>query len=126
MAHDIETFELLEGTTPDYEATLLDKNEVAIPGSALDSITLTYFQEYTEAILNAREDQNVLQVNGVTIDEAGRLRWTLTPEDAAILDDSLHQEPHLARFDFTYPGTSGTEVGRHVVRLLVTNLRRVP
>jgi hypothetical protein len=126
MAHDIDTFELLEGTTPDYEATLLDKSEVAIPGSVLDSLTLTFFQEYTETIINSRDGQNVLQVNGVTVDEAGRMVWTLTPEDSAILDDSLHQEPHLARFDFTYPGASGTEVGRHVVRLLVTNLRRVP
>lgn len=125
MSHDIETFNVTEGTTPDYEATLLDKNDVAIPGSVLDSLTLTYFQEYTEAIINGRNGQNVLQINGVTVDEAGRLRWTLTPEDSAILDDRLHQEPHIARFDFTYPGTTA-EVSRHEVRLLVKNLRVTP
>jgi len=126
MSHDIETFDIAEGTTPDYIATLLDKDLNAIPGSVLDTLTLTYFQEYSEEIINSRSLQNVLQLNGVTVDEAGQLRWTLTAQDSAILDDSLHQEPHLARFDFSYPGTAGTEVSRHEVRLLVKNFRVTP
>lgn len=132
MSHDIETFEIAEGTTPDYTATLRGKPAVAggvgdpIPGSVLDSLTLTYFQEYSEEIINSRNAQNVLQINGVTVDEDGLLTWTLGVADTAILDDSLHQEPHLARFDFTFPGANGTEVSRHEVRLLVKNFRVTP
>ena len=93
MSHDVETLEIIEETTPDYEGTLFDKDEVTvIPGSVLDSLTLTYFQEYSEVIINSRNGQNVLQVNGVTVDELGRIRWTLSLADAVILDDSLHQE----------------------------------
>ncbi len=127
MSHDLETFEITEDTTPDYTATLLDKDGVVVPGSVLDSLLLTYFHEYTGAIINGRENQNVLQLNGVTVDELGKLTWTLSQADSAILDDALHQEPHVAQFMFTYPGIGGsTEVSRHKVRLLVTNMGRVP
>jgi hypothetical protein len=131
MSHDVETFEIVEETTPDYVVTLLgkaDDNGVqpVIPGSVLDSLTLTYFQEYTEEIINSRNYQNVLQVNGVTINEQGELRWTLSQADAVIVDDSLHQEPHIAQFRFTYPGVSGEESSSHRVRILVANLVRVP
>ena len=126
MSHDVETLEIIEETTPDYEGTLFDKDEVTvIPGSVLDSLTLTYFQEYSEVIINSRNGQNVLQVNGVTVDELGRIRWTLSLADAVILDDSLHQEPHIAQFNLTYPGASGEEVSTHRVRILVTNLSKV-
>lgn len=131
MSHDIETFEIAEGTTPDYVVFLKgkpvgDADPVAIPGSVLDTLTLTYFQEYTEEIVNSRSLQNVLQVNNVTVDEDGRLTWTLQPGDSVVLDDALHQEPHIARFDFSYPGANGTEVSRHEVRLLVKNYRVTP
>lgn len=131
MSHDIETFEIAEGTTPDYIVTLLakalgDAAAQPIPGSILDSLTLTYFHEYSEVIINGRSGQNVLQVNNVTVDEEGKLTWTLQPEDSVILDDALHQEPHIARFDFTYPGANGTEVSRHEVRLLVKNYGLTP
>jgi hypothetical protein len=127
MSHDLETFEIVEGTTPDYVVTLLDKkNQSPIPASAFDSLTLTYFHEYTEEIINGRSEQNVLQLNGISVDESGVLRWVLTQADAVILDDGLHDEPHIASFRFTYPSVDGPEVGRHVVRLLVGNVRLAP
>lgn len=126
MSHDIEnTFAVYERTTPDYIATLRDKNLNPVPGSVLDSLTLTYFHEYSRVIINGRDGQNVLQLNGVTIDENGVLTWTLSLEDTAILHDALMSEPHIARFDYTFPGLTQTEVGRKEVRILVDNLRRV-
>ncbi|HSE44851.1 MAG TPA: hypothetical protein VLA89_05940 [Gemmatimonadales bacterium] len=128
---DIETFEIAEGTTPDYVVTLYakaigDADPLPIPGSVLDSLTLTYYQEYSEEIINNRSLQNVLQINNVTVDENGLLTWTLQQADSVILDDSLGKEPHMARFDFTYPGANGTEQSRHLVRLLVKNFRVTP
>lgn len=127
MSHEIEnTFTVDEGSTPDYVVTLKDKNLNPLPGSVLDSLTLTYYQEYSEEIVNSRNGQNVLQLNGVTVDSSGKLTWHLTPQDTAILDDALHQEPHVARFDYTFPGLTQTEVGRREVRFLVNNIRRTP
>jgi hypothetical protein len=133
MSHDIEeTHEITEDTTPDYTAVLREKTQpngdlgAPIPGSVLDSLTLTFYQEYTRAIINGRNQQNVLQLNGVSVGEDGVLLWTMTREDTAILNDALRSEPHVAIFEYTFPGTNGTEYAKHVVRFNVDNLVRVP
>lgn len=126
MTTAIETIEYTEETTPDYRAQLVDRDENPVPGDALDSLTLTYYQEYTEAIINARTGQSVHNANGVTLDDDGNLVWRLRPEDLVILDDELHQEPHLALFEFSYAGPEGPQFGKHRVRFLVTNLSKVP
>lgn len=133
MSHDIEhTFDITEDTTPDYTAVLREKTQAdgtagdPIPGSVLDSLTLTLYQEYTRAIINSRNRQNVLQLNGVTVAEDGTLLWTMTREDTAIINDALRSEPHVALFEYTFPGANGTEYAKHAVRFNVDNLTRVP
>lgn len=127
MSHEtVESFELAEDTTPDYTVYLVDKDDTPIPGSVLDSLTLTFYQEYTRAIINARDRQNVLQLNGVTVDEDGKLTWNMTREDTAIINDALRHEPHMALFEYTFPGVSGSEYAKHVVRFNVFNMVRVP
>lgn len=127
MSHaTVETFELAEDTTPDYTVYLVDKDDDPIPGSVLDSLVLTFYQEYTRAIINARDRQNVLQLNGVTVDEAGKLTWNMTRGDTAIINDALRHEPHMALFEYTFPGVNGTEYAKHVARLNVFNMVRVP
>jgi len=121
-----ETVEMVEGETPDYEAQLVDKDDNPVAGDVLDTLTLKYYQEYSEEFINGRHAQSVHNANGVTLDDAGLLRWRLRPEDTVILDDALHQEPHIALFEFSYAGPNGTEYGKHVVRFLVTNLSQVP
>ena len=126
MAHDIETIEYRERTSPDYVAQIVDAQDEPVPGDVLDSLVLTYYQEYTEEIINARTGQSVHNANGVTLDDAGNLVWRLRPEDLAILDPALHQEPHIALFEFSYAGPEGPQFGKHQVRFLVTNLSKVP
>lgn len=127
MSHgDIETLEYDEGTTPLYEANLVDLDDQGVSGQALDTIVCTLYQEYTREIINGRDKQNVSQANGVTIDDTGLLQWYLSPEDTVILDDELHQEPHIALFEYSYAGPAGTEYGKKEVRVLVTNLSKVP
>lgn len=120
----LQTFDVKERTTPTYDASLL-ADGVAIPGSVLDSLTLTYYHEYTEEVTNGRSNQNVLQINDVTVDEAGTLHWRLTEADTVIDDDHLELEPHIARFDFSYPGPHGTASSRHIVRVMIHNIARV-
>lgn len=122
----VETIEEVEGTTPDYTAQLVDKNDNPVPGDVLDSLQLTFYQEYTEEIINGRSKQSVHNTNDVTLDDEGLLRWRKRPEDLVILDDELHWEPHVALFEFSYAGPNGTEYGKHVVRFLVKNLSKVP
>lgn len=125
LADNIETLTYAEGTTPDYEAQLVDKDNNAVPGDALDSLTLKYYQEYSEDVINSRNGESVHNANDVTLDDTGLLRWRLRPEDTVILDDELHQEPHLALFEFSYAGPNGQEYGKHQVRFLITNLSKV-
>ncbi len=125
LLDDIVTLTYTEGTTPDYEALLVDLGNNPVDGDVLDTLTLKYFQEYTEAFINGREAQSVNNTNDVTLDHNGLLRWRLRPEDTVILDDALHEEPHLAVFEFSYAGPAGQEYGKHTVRFLITNLPRV-
>ena len=125
LLDDVETIPYDEGTTPDYTAQLVDKDENPVPGDALDTLTLKYYQEYTEEIVNNRNGESVHNANGVTLDDEGVLVWRLRPEDTVIQDDALHQEPHIALFEFSYAGPSGTEYGKHQVRFLIKNLSLV-
>lgn len=125
IVEEPQTVEMTEGTTPDYRAHLVDVNEDPVPGDALDFLTLKYFNEYSEVYINGREGFSVHNANGVTIDDAGLMVWRLRPEETVILDDSLHQEPHIALFEFSWAGPSGPEYGKHVVRFLIQNISKV-
>jgi hypothetical protein len=126
LLNDVETIAYVEETTPSYKAQLVDIDNNPVPGDVLDTLTLKYYQEYTEAIIHGRNAQSVHNANDVTLDDTGLLRWRLRPEDTVILDDALHQEPHIALFEFSYAGPAGTEYGKHQVRFLIANLSRVP
>lgn len=122
----LEIFNVREGTTPDYTALLVDKNDVPVPGSVLDSVILTYYQEYTGEIINGREKQNISQANNWTFDDDGNIVWHMQPGDSVILDDRLSHEPHIALLEFTYAGVNGTEYGKFQFRVLVENIEKVP
>jgi hypothetical protein len=126
MTHDVDTIIVTERTTPDYVANLVDRDDNPVPGDVLDTLTLTYTTEYGNVVLNGRDKQSVHNANDVELNDAGDLVWRMRPEDTVILDDSLHEEPHIALFEFSYAGPSGTEFGKHQVRILVRNLERVP
>jgi hypothetical protein len=51
-----------------------DDGVTPIPGSTLTTLTLTLYCEDADlTIVNSRDSQNVLQTNGVTVDEFGAL-----------------------------------------------------
>lgn len=126
MIDPISTFEVIEETTPTYTVTLLDEDGTPIQGEDLITLTLTLYQEYTGVVVNTRDHQNVLQTNGVTVDVNGVLEWKMDVLDTTILNDSLPREPRIALFEFTYPGVTVTEYGKHEARILVRNLSKVP
>jgi hypothetical protein len=124
-SYDRSVFPVDEGVTPRYTATLVaDDGLTAIPGSTLTSLTLTLYVEDGElTIVNSRNNQNVLQTGGVTVDEDGALVWSATVGDTTILNDTLPFERHVALFQWTW-GTG--RAGKHEIVLSVRNLARVP
>lgn len=123
-ALDRLVFSVLEQTTPLFEATLVGEDGTTpIPGSTLSTLTLTlYADDANQTILNNRDNQNVLQQNGVTVDEFGLLQWILSPEDLAIVDNNLPIERHIALFQWTW-GVG--RAGKYEFVLAVSNLSRV-
>ncbi len=117
---------VLEQTTAQYTATLKDEAGVVIPSADLTTLTLTLYNESNGAIVNSRDNQNVLNAAGVTIDANGLLTWTMDPGDNPIVDTSLasgRTELHVARFDFTWSG--GAKTGRRLVIIEVRQLDKV-
>jgi hypothetical protein len=72
--------------------------------------------------LNGRDAQNVLNANGVTIDDSGNLVWTLAPADNAIVSPGADLERHRAVFDVQW---SSTRRLVHEVEILVRNVRSI-
>jgi hypothetical protein len=120
---DVTVETLIEGTTPEISAVLVDLSQTPISGSVLSGLKLTYYQEYTQAIINSRNAQNVLQTNGVTVDGNGKLVWNMSAADTVILNDALETEPHIAHFEFSYLD-GDTKVGSLTVRIPITNILR--
>lgn len=123
------TFRVHERTTPRYTATLKDETGAVVPGSALSALRLTLYNLGSGAIINTRDDQNVLgtstAVNGVTVSEAGLLTWDLDEADLAIQSARVPVggvERHVALFTWVY---DGTRRGRAEEYFDVVNLGKV-
>lgn len=114
-----------ERTTQFLDAVIRDENGVAIPGSALTELMLTlYATDAQLTILNNREKQDILNANGGTVDESGNLSLELTPDDTAIVDDTIEVEEHVHLFEFSYDG--GSKFGKQEIVLKIDNLEKVP
>ena len=97
------------------------RTETVVNPSNLLSLTVTLFNEADEAIVNSRTNQNILGVNGGTI-EATLVRLRLQPSDSIIVDADLERgdvEYHVARFVFTWGDGVLTRTGVEEVRFAV-------
>ena len=112
-----------EGATALYTAILKDETGAVIDGTALDSLTLTAYDQASGTILNSRNAQNVKNANGVTITAQGVLSWTLAPADNAIVG-SAAIERHVALFRATW--ASGLKQCPHELTWHVRNLTKMP
>jgi hypothetical protein len=110
-----------EHSTASYSCTLLDHTNQPIPGPALSSLTLTLYDRVSDAVLNGRDNQDVLNANDVTVDGNGVLTWLLQPADTAMHDSTLGSEVHVALFTITWPGGHF----HHEVSFHIQNLHRV-
>jgi len=116
---DVDIFEVPEQSTPTFRSVLTDDLGDPVQGSLLNTLTLTVLQEYTLAVVNDRDDQDVLNDNDVTVDTDGNLIWSMTVDDTVILNNALRKEMHRALFAWTFD--SGTKSGNKEVIIMITN-----
>jgi hypothetical protein len=94
---------------------LKDETGNTVPGSIIQSLTLTLRDRDSGDIINTRHDQNCLQLNGVTVAEDGTFRWLVSAADNAVLHVTRGVEVHLATFTITW--SLGDKVARPVIQL---------
>lgn len=114
-------FDVNEGTTPRYTATLLDELGAVVPAASLSAIVLSVFNKHTGTVLNGRNRQNVLNANNVSISAGGVLVWSI---QAADLDVPGAQDVATILAVFEYEWSSGTKKDWHEVELRVSALPR--
>ena len=110
-----------EKSTAEFTATVQDENGTAIGSGSLTTLTLTLFDKLTNSIINSRNDQNVLNANGVTVSAQGALVWTMDPLDNQILNAELKNEKHVAMFKWTW--SAGAKAGFYLFLIEVENTR---
>jgi len=93
---------LNEKSTGLYTANLVDDLAVAIGSGRIDALTLTLCNKDDGAIINGRDDQNVLNTNNVTVSAGGVLVYTIQPLDGIIVDVLADTETHVATFKMQY------------------------
>jgi hypothetical protein len=120
-------FKARKGATARYTAVITQEDgATAIPAASLSSLTLTLIDDATGAVINSRSGQNVLNVNGVTVDSSGNLAWAMSPADNPIVAATLphgRAELHLATFAWTWAG--GAKGGSHSIWIEVEQNRNV-
>jgi len=103
---------------------LQDENGSPVGSSSLTSITLTLYDKYTGEMLNNRNEQNILNANGVTIDTDGFISWLMDPADNRIVNAEGRPEDHVALFEWSW--ASGTKKGNAELILQVLAVENVP
>ena len=125
------TIRVNERGTFEYKCRLVDEDgELLVPVS-LSTLTLTLYDKSTDAIINSRDDQSVLNANGGTLystlqtdaeDNEYNFAWNSDPADSPIVTAGSETEVHVALFEWTY----GAEAGSHQVYIRVVNLNKRP
>ena len=118
-ARTVVTDEIPELTTPVFRFQIVDFEGV---GFKTDTLTLTLYTSAGEAILNLRDEQNVLDTNQVSVDDEGNVEWRCRRQDMAIINDNSALETHVALFEWTWDGES---YGKHEIEHRVRNFSQV-
>lgn len=73
------------------------------PISAVNTITVTWYDRATGTVINGRNAQNINGVNGGSVDGSGNFVLELTGStDLVLINKALAREVHVALIEFTY------------------------
>lgn len=101
-----ETISVKEGAFGVHTFQLVDEDGNNVSLAAINTGTLTLFDVVTGAIINSRNAQDVLNVNGVTISATGAVEWTMVEDDCRILSSIKREEHHHAHFRFAWDSST--------------------
>jgi hypothetical protein len=129
-AQTTQPFEAREASSAKLTATIQDESETPIPAASLDTLTLLLYDQLTQldspgsttAVINSRNRQDILNVNGCAISAGGVMTLTLTPADNIIVNTGKSSERHVALIEYTY--AAGLKAGKEEVLIDVTNYSR--
>jgi len=124
ITHDI-TEPIAEKTTAKITFTLKDESvpSAVIPLDQIATFTLTLYNEESRTIINARDAQNVLNLNNVTVHAtSGLVTWLLQSADTSIETATKRYETRIALFAWTF---ATTKSGKRQIRFKVQNLEKV-
>ncbi len=102
-----------QGSAGKIAGDIVDDDDLPVPASQLIEATLTLYDfatrvEHTGSpltgIINNRYQQDVLNTNDVTIDEAGHFLWQVTAADNVIVTRIRQIERHRAVLFFSWDG----------------------
>ena len=125
MSVSSQSHDTQERGTPVIGFKLLGEDGQPVASAAMTTMTLTLYDARTNAILNSRNAQNVLNANNVTMHAtSGVVTWSIQIADQPIQNSKLDVEQHIGLFLFTW--SSGTKAWAHQVILNVANIRRSP
>ncbi len=126
----IERLRINERSSRTVTFYLKDNLGNPIPAASLDSLTLTLYDIGTfapdsgspsDGIINARNGQDVLNANNVTVHaSSGLVTWAMQPEDNIIVTLRRQIERHRAEF---VPVANGVELD-YQFEIEVLNLRK--
>ena len=119
-----------ERSDAQYSCTFYESavGEPALNAAAITTIVATLSDLATGEILNSRDEQNVRNANGGTLESNGTFTLQLEADDNIIVTPELNQsrEQHLLTLEVTFARTGGgTGTLNHPVQFYVLNLAHV-
>ncbi len=101
----------------------------AIAKAALATVTATLYDETTGAVINSRNDQDILDANGCVVDASGNLTLRLQPLDNVLVGspDVDDHETHILRIQWTWDDgvLVDDRTGKQQIRIHVQQLQDV-
>ena len=97
---------------------LVDENNDPITLPSLGTLILTNYyyspdlpdsDKYHLATINGRHQQNVLNLNNVSVSSSGTVQWVMQKEDNQKLNVNIQEETHIALFSFDYNSRQNSE-----------------
>lgn len=119
-----------EGTDAEYSTVFVDADadNSEIQGAAISTIVATLRDVATDTIINGREDQDVKNVNGGSVDADGIFTLRLKEADTLAIDQDSPEalEEHELTLKVGYTDTNGDPATlNHKIRYYIERLHEV-
>lgn len=118
-------FAITEGSTPEYDVTIVDSSAVPVAAAALSAARLTFYNVRSGAIINDRWNQDIKNAHNVTISEQGAVSWKLQEADTVLVGMPTPSQGHY-RAELVFEWNDGGAVPRQFTDTLDFYISRVP